>query len=361
MIAGTWDPDRGVNRVEATYRRGESLIALAGEVYEEDGIDALAAGRLPDGAYAAVIWDGRGTVVAVDPLGQGGMYVQYAGRGVRFASEFHGLLDLVERTPSVDADALRRWVLQVPLAPTATLLEGVRRLAPGERLRLGGASTRVRPEPKRAPGEPAQIVRDGVLAAVEGRTREPAALLLSGGLDSTVLAAAAAGRVRAYSVRFPGLRGQDETEWIDLVSRELNLETVRVSVHGGIMVAGILDWTARWRAPLAAPTWFYQVHVVERMAADGAVALLDGEGGDELFAAPRYLPADRLRAGHPFEAVRLVRRMPGARAASRGRVTRVVRDYAVRGAFPLPVHRTLRGGGPDFELRWGWKRYPAPR
>src|SRR4051794_15719901 len=166
MIAGTWDPDRGVNRVEATYRRGESLIALAGEVYDEDGIDALAAGRLPDGAYAAVVWDGRGAVVAVDLLGQGGMYVQHAGRSVRFASELYGLLDLVKRTPSVHADALRRWVLQVPLEPTATLFEGVRRLAPGERLRFGGTSTRVRPEPGRTSGNPAQVVRDGVLAAV---------------------------------------------------------------------------------------------------------------------------------------------------------------------------------------------------
>src|SRR3954471_9827809 len=137
MIAGTWDPDRGVKGVEGTHRRGETVIALAGEVYDEDGIDALAVGRLPDGAYAAVVWDGRGAVVAVDPLGQGGMYVQHVGRGGRFASELYGLLDLVARTPAVDADALRRWVLQVPLAPTATLLEGVRRLAPGERLRLG--------------------------------------------------------------------------------------------------------------------------------------------------------------------------------------------------------------------------------
>ena len=48
-----------------------------------------------------------------------------------------------------------------------------------------------------------------------------------------------------------------------------------------------------------------------RIAADGVDVLLDGEGGDELFATHYYLLADELRRGPSRSVARLLRSIPG--------------------------------------------------
>jgi asparagine synthase (glutamine-hydrolysing) len=71
--------------------------------------------------------------------------------------------------------------------------------------------------------------------------------------------------------------------------------------------------------------------------------MLGGDGGDELFGPRAYLLADRLRAGHPFQAVGLARELPGAGyGPGRRAVARMVGDMAVTGALPYRLHELLR-------------------
>jgi asparagine synthase (glutamine-hydrolysing) len=424
MIGGLWDPDRSpdeerLRRLGGSMQREGALAAaaggrasaavtpagwclLAGEVYDDRTLRerlglapearsaevlALGLARLGvdcfeqvEGAFAAVASAAGKGVLACDPQGIGALFVHAEGRDLTFASELHGLLTLLRRTPDVDGGALTGWLEVGTLPPSRTLLAGVRRLEPGELLLMGRDSLQsgrqARPARSRdlavRVANPEAAVREGVEAAVRRRCRDATGVLLSGGLDSSVVASIAARapdvevRPRAlYSVQFPGLELQDETPWIDLVTRELGLPSVRAVVEGGSIVAGMLDWAATCGLPLPAPAWFYQRPLMARLRADGVEAVLDGEGGDELFAAQRYLAADRLRAGRPLAAVQTVRRVPGAREAPARLVARVVGDYAVRGALPLGLHRRLvdlRGrSSPSFNQRWAWQRRPGPR
>jgi asparagine synthase (glutamine-hydrolysing) len=330
-----------------------------------------------DGVYAAAIWDGARALLTCDPLGFGALFLARHGSALLFASELGGLVALLDRAPEPDAAALRRWLALNQTAPGETLLRGVERLRAGRQLVLG---REVRTRPHRRPVRPPRVpaadapaaVRDGVIRAVGRRcpAGETVAVQLSGGLDSTVVAATAARALPPdrrphahYSVLFPGFRDQDESDWIAVVAGQLGIRSVRMTILGGSVLAGTLDWAAGHATPLMAPNWFYQRPLMQRIAADGATAVLDGEGGDELFAAPLHLLADDVRHGRLLRAWRHLHAIPGASGASLRRRTRVFSEYALRGALPYALHRRLphRSPADEFEARWEWQRRPGPR
>jgi asparagine synthase (glutamine-hydrolysing) len=401
VILGVWDPAgaaRWAARVRwaasgAATREGPTVIAAGDDTADVEDSWCLLSGQLlepfagehtaldADGAFAAISWrDGRG-LLWCDPLGLGSLFLTRSGSALLFASELTGLLALLERTPEPDPDALRRWLARAISPVGGTLLRGVERLRPGVRLVLQGSAAREEPQRRPAPparateGDPAVLVRDAVIRAVRRRCPEgePVAVLVSGGLDSTIVAAVGARELPPecrpqahYSVLFPGHRGQDESEWIGAVAAELGTRSVRMSLLSGSIVGGMLDWTEEHRAPLPAANWFYQRPLLQRIAADGARAVLDGEGGDELFSAPRALLADHMRHGRLARAWRQLEALPNAHQAPLRVRARAFTEYAVRGALPYELHRrlaALRRGAEwsAFEDRWGWQRSPGPR
>ena len=71
--------------------------------------------------------------------------------------------------------------------------------------------------------------------------------------------------------------------------------------------------------------------------------MLGGDGGDELFGPRAYLLADRLRAGHPLQALALARELPGAgRPARVDEVARMLATVALAGALPYRLHSARR-------------------
>ena len=107
---------------------------------------------------------------------------------------------------------------------------------------------------------------------------------------------------------------------------------------------------------------------------------LGGDGGDELFGARAYLLADRLRAGHPLQAVALARELPGAGDhPARRDVARIVAELAVarRAAISAAQRRwarcwrgarrragcvrTPRAICSPPRIRSAWKRLAGPR
>jgi asparagine synthetase B (glutamine-hydrolysing) len=75
----------------------------------------------------------------------------------------------------------------------------------------------------------------------------------------------------------------------------------------------------------------------------GVDAMLDGEGGDELFGCAPYLIADMLRSGRVLEAWRLTRRIPevGADVDVRMRL-RAIRVFGFRRLIPPALKRRRR-------------------
>jgi asparagine synthetase B (glutamine-hydrolysing) len=154
-------------------------------------------------------------------------------------------------------------------------------------------------------------------------------------------------------------------------------------VRGGGALAATFDFLRRWEAPPATPNVFLWEQLLRRAAADGVDALLDGEGGDELFGCSTPLLADLLRRGRLVQLARMTRRVPGmGEHPTRRHYRRALELYAVRDGLPPRLHATVRAArrrrGPDprtgpawlddglrerlsDDARDAWKRRPGPR
>jgi len=364
----------------------ERLISLAYARWGEEMLTRLR------GTFALLIWDraaGRG-LLAQDQTGSRAIFLHSSCGRLAFAVEVRDLLPLLSTRPVPDQVALVHWLATRTQFGDRTLYDGVRRLGAARFLRLEAAGSRKHRywTPEYSPplagsrGELTDRVRAALFHAVTRRTKGRApGVLLSGGLDSTVItglarsAAPQGTRPRAYSAVYPDDELTDESQLIaDTVS---SLELSGTGLHfapQGVMATS-LEYLRDWHLPLLAPGYMIELELSKLASRDGVTVLLDGQGGDELFGGAPYLIAERLRRGRLLAAVSLARRFPPTTADLRpGELVRwVLREYGVKGALPWSVHRLLRARDPrryapdelsassarllaETEDPWSWKR-----
>lgn len=346
------------------------------------------------GAFALLVWDrgSRRGLVAVDHLGAGSVVYRRSGGHLVLATELRDLLPLLEAAPFVDERALVGWLVDGTGEADATPLAGVRRLSGGHVLRLSPGPQ----EPERywapryrgvrpvMPPDAAHELRGGLERAVARCRRRggPHGILLSGGLDSATVAAvsgSAGTSLVAYSVVFPEHPAADESVLVAERASVLSISSRRVSFRRGGTLAASLRYLDAWRLPPASPNLFFHEPLLELARREGIASMLDGQGGDELFGASRYLAADRLRAGRPAEVRRLLRLMIDPSDANSPRAARqLFHEVALKGALPAWVHRWARRRDParysphwltevgsalhaGGRSRWSWKELSGPR
>jgi asparagine synthase (glutamine-hydrolysing) len=307
------------------------------------------------GDFALLIWDVERTegLLARDQLGVRSLFLCDVSGTLHFACEVRHLLALLPRRPTPDPASLAHWLTMSNRPGSATLYTGVRRLDPGTMLLLDRTGVRAQHywlprfhEPlKGSLPEIGEEVRRALERSVARRV-DPQGLsgvLMSGGLDSASVAAAAAaqapGRIEAFSGEFPDHPAVDESALIDELRGTLGLPGVTAQVRPGGLLASALEAIAAWEMPIRSWGDFWSLPLLRASAARGVRVMLGGDGGDELFGARSYVLADRLRAGHPLQAIALVRRLPGAGyGPSRPEVTRMIFRMAVLGALPYRLH-----------------------
>jgi asparagine synthase (glutamine-hydrolysing) len=347
------------------------------------------------GDFALLVWEeerGEG-LLARDQLGVRSMFLHEASGALCFASEIRHLLALLPRRPAPDPVSVAHWITMSNRPGSATLYEGVRRLDPGTMLLLDRGGTRElrywAPRFSEPLSEAEPQLSEHVRASLEhavARKLSPDGLtgvLMSGGLDSSSVAAVAAaeapGRVRAQAAVFPEHPAVDESQLIAQLRDQLHLPGVTAEVRAGGLLASALESLEEWQLPLRSWGDFWALPLLRAAAASGVQVTLGGDGGDELFGARNLLLADRLRAGHPLQALALARELPGAgdRPARRD-VARVFANTAVVGALPRRPHELLlraaerrntptwllaatRRGLLDSDDALVWKRLDGPR
>ena len=347
------------------------------------------------GEFLVAVWDGIGRrgFVAVDHLGARSLYWCKLPGGVAFAADLRDLLALLPALPAPARPEVLRFASVGAWTPGATMFSGVGRLPGGGLLRLGSRPRVERHwEPcfqdtlKGSFEELAEVVRERVVDAVRRRlpAHGPSGLLLSGGLDSATVGAAARRSacldLRAYSGVFPAHPEIDEDALIECATRWLDARSVRSHIRGGRPVAGTLEHIAAWWLPSTAPNGFLWSPLFRRAAEDGTRVLLDGQGGDELFGAVPYLLADCLRGARPRRARAIAARLPGVgEDPTEQQLARLIRHYALPAALPWRVtsaYRRLRAPGryaPPYLAAadakcvraladpWRWTRRQGPR
>lgn len=338
----------------AAARAGGVAESLLAEGYRRWGPELPARMR---GDFVLLVWDGarRAGMIARDQLGARPAYVQRSGSVLRFSTELDALLELLPRRPDPDRASVAHWITASSRPGTHTLYQGVHRLGPGEMLVLNGSAPRPlrywQPryeEPLDLPTpELAELVREALRLAVARRLAPgaPTAVLLSGGLDSSTIAALAVERdgnlVRACSATFPDHPATDEAGLIAELRTGLALAGPVAEVRAGGLLDSALEHLAAWGVPLLGWGDFWTLPLMRAAAREGAVNVLGGDGGDELFGPRQNLIADTIKAGHPLRAISLAGDLPGAGPhVPRRQVASLLGSQALN-ALPASVQRRL--------------------
>jgi len=345
------------------------------------------AGLETGSARAAFRWNvetGEG-FLAVDPLGAASLFLHGNGARLTFATELIDLLRLIPVRPAPNRGAVISWLADGSVPRGETLYEGIQRLPGGHVVRLGNRGWRTERywSPRYAgvadgsPAEQETRVLEAVVDAVDRAATHAsrAGILLSGGLDSTTIAAIASRQrtLHSYSAVYPDYPEVDEAETIDVLTRQLGLEACSVPIRVVSMVATADEYIRNWALPPASPLLALQRPLLERVRDGGVDVLLDGQGGDELFGASPYLIADSLRRGRMRTAAHLARLL-----LPEGDLSRTLLDLGVKGNLPRQAHRAARSLRPrtyapqwlrpaaariylEERDQWSWKALDGPR
>lgn len=294
---------------------GDAEVLLA--AWARWGADAL--DRF-DGMYAFALWDGLAAHLVVDPFGEKPLFVAERPEGVYVSSELRPLAALLGLAPSLTPEQWTAYFAFGNLHAPETPYPGVRRLPPASLLTIeGGRCGPLRRywsppfgEPGRGPVEPAsERALDEIAAALADSLRgrliadAPLTLFLSGGVDSSLVAALAARELKAeltcLTVAFPRGDAVNEAPRAARIAAHLGLPHRVLESNEDPSDAGVDALVEIMQQPhdnLSA----LSVRQLSAVAAREFKVALTGMGGDELtfgYGKHTQLYANRRRYGLP--------------------------------------------------------------
>lgn len=245
------------------------------------------------GIFAFALWDPRARSLSLvrDPLGVKPLYWALRGKTLYFASEVRALLD-GGQPRRLDRTGLASFIWQGFVRGPATVVEGVTLLPAASTLTVTAAgdvpqATTWWSLPRAAPGTTsrarlAEVLRDTVRMQLVSDV--PLAVFLSGGIDSSAVAAlaveAGAGAVRTVNIGFDEA-ALDESRHAAAVAAALHTEHQSLTITGADFERQLPDALASLDQPTFDGINTYLVSRAVRQA--GMTVALAGTGGDELF------------------------------------------------------------------------------
>lgn len=276
----------------ATRSDCETLLH-AYEAWGPDFLDRV------QGMYAFALYDVRRDELLLgrDRLGIKPLYYRLDDAGLAFASELKAILPAIAH-PEIDVEALAQY-LQCNFTPgPRTLLRGVSKLPPGCLARIGQdavlhlrrywSAEQVRPARWRL--DEALDCFDALMAQVIDhhlRADVPVGLFLSGGVDSSLLAALLSRRpgerLHTWSVGFPGSGVHNELDAAAAVAQRFQTRHTALEVSAEEMLSRLPH--AVWAADdLTGDYANLPVSLLAERAGAEIKVVFSGEGGDEVFA-----------------------------------------------------------------------------
>ncbi len=251
-----------------------------------------------DGMFVLAVADGGALVLVRDHVGARTLFHATAGDHWAAANSLRALRDWPALDTGLYLPAVTSFLTFAYLPGADTFLRGVHEALPGRITTRHG--TRTFWEPREETDErPAEAHADTLRALLEDATArrlpdaEPAAVLLSGGIDSSLVTALAAKLhdhpVRTYSISF-GAELPNELGYSGLVAAHCRTEHTVLSVSGQIVADRLEGTVALLDSPVGDPLTVPNLLLAEAVAATGASAVLNGEGGDPVFGGPKNLP-----------------------------------------------------------------------
>ena len=295
-------------------------------LYEDFGDEMVHA---LDGMFAFAVWDAprRRLLIGRDRFGEKPLFYAERDGAVHFASELSALVAGLGATPEVDHAALDAYFVFGYVPGPGCLVRHVKQLSPAHTLVHDEKGTRIRrywaPSERQATDCPIGVGEVAVALdrAVSSRmvADVPLGVFLSGGLDSTLIAALAVrhgkGRIKTFTVGY----GADEVDEVDAArktARALGTDHHELLLDDADIAERVPRLMGALDQPLADQA-LVALNAVSEFARSEVTVAIGGEGADELFAGyPRYRwleRAERIDGHLPSFAARGLGSFLGAR------------------------------------------------
>jgi len=275
------------------------------------------------GMFAFAIWDQRSSqlFLARDRFGIKPLYLNQTGQRLRFASSLPALLAGGGVDTTLDAVALHHhFTLHTVVPAPRTILNGVRKLAPASTMRLDpdGRVTEqlywhldaTRPEQPLSESQWLAATREQLIRSVKRHLLAadvPVGVLLSGGLDSSLLVGLLAQQVpdlRTFSIGFEDVGADsekaDEFEYSDQIAHCFHTRHQQFSIGNREVMARLPEAVAQMTEPMVSHDVIAFYLLSERVSKEVKV-VMSGQGADEVFGGYFWYPKMNASTGTPLE------------------------------------------------------------
>ena len=342
----------------------ESDTEVVAAAFRYEGLHCL---ERFEGMFAFAIWDEATHILTLarDRFGEKPLAYYHDGDRFYFSSEIQSLAEAVGKDHlEIDAQSVRNYFQLSYIPAPYTPYHNMHQLLPGCWLQLDttawaltkGTYYTLTPAARSITKQHAvEELRTRLTESVRLRLAAadvPVATFLSGGIDSSIITALAAGLsphgVRAYSIAFPEDPSFDESPYARMVAERY--PNIRHTVIDATERA-LLDFTERTLCLLGEPyadasiipTAFLCSHVEEKV-------ILGGDGADECFAGYGVYAAMRTSARIPRWAKHLLRHLPMPSNPS-------AINHPLLRAFALFQHHL---GASAMDEYFSWRSYGSP-
>ena len=264
-------------------------------LYEEYGWDCVIHLR---GMFAFALWDShkRRLLFARDRMGEKPLYLFEQAGQIVFASELKALVSSGLVPFELDPAAVDLFFHYHYIPEPDTAIKGVRKLPAAHRLNIDLDPWKVSEnsywdmtEASLVEGDPGQVIRQELetISELVIRSDVPVGVALSGGLDSSAIAALASkkypGKMQVFSIGYTGCPPSDERRDAQRLAAYLDLPFHSVEITPDEVV-GFFPELMYWNDDPIADIAGYGYYAVSKLAREHNVpVLLQGQGGDELF------------------------------------------------------------------------------
>jgi asparagine synthase (glutamine-hydrolysing) len=284
---------------------GETILHL----YEDHGLSFVDHLR---GMFALAIWDAKlqRLILARDRLGVKPLYVSQIGDRLAYASETKALLHVPWIPRDLNSEALAAFMNYSTVPGPFTCFESIGRVMPGHVAVFDRSGFVSRPywdldysnQRSWAPGALLQEVEAALEDAIGLRlvSDVPVGVFLSGGIDSSVVAAMASRQstepLQAFSIGFDDSSSlYDEVPYARAVAERYGMPHRVLTVRSEDLISDLDDVVWHLDEPCADPSAVLTL-CLSRFARQHVKVALSGLGGDEVFGGYRRHLAAKLYA-----------------------------------------------------------------
>lgn len=267
-----------------------------------------------NGMFAIAIWDTekQELIIARDRMGEKPLFYQFNGKDIFFASELKALLKHPHASRAISPISLNKYLTYEYVPSPYTILDQVYKVEAGELMRVSKDGVKksfywthpshdylngfAMGDEEQAIEEMDKLLQDSIKMRLQADV--PVGVLLSGGIDSSLVTAMAAKvrtsdeRIKSFSIYFEE-QSYDESDYIKKMVDAYDLEHYHQTVSAKDMLSifdklgGIMD------EPMAdasiVPTYF-----LSKMTANTVKTVMGGDGADEMFAGYPTYTANKL-------------------------------------------------------------------